>query len=90
VAAVGGLLVVVAFQLSLALGAPFGRAALGRNHEGQLPPDLRVVSVLAAVMWAFAAVVVLRRAGCEPPRGRSPFSGAVPGSWSVSWPSGRC
>ena len=62
-AAVAGLLVVVAFQLSLALGAPFGRAALGGAHEGELPTDLRVASVVFAAMWVLAAGVVLRRAG---------------------------
>ena len=73
VAAVGGLLVVVAFQLSLALGAPFARAALGGIHEGQLPTDLRVVSVFAAAMWAFAAVVVMRRAGLRATPPASPL-----------------
>jgi len=81
VAAVGGLLVVAAFQLSLALGGPFGRAALGGTHEGQLPTDLRVVSVLAAAMWALAAVVVMRRAGLRATPPASPLLRR--GAWIV-------
>lgn len=90
VAAVAGLLVVVAFQLSLALGAPFGRAALGGTHEGQRPTDLRVVSVFVAAVWVLAAVVVMRacwsasHAASEPAssasgldRGRCPSLGGV-------------
>lgn len=73
VAAVAGLLVVVAFQLSLALGAPFGSAALGGNHEGQLPADLRVVSVLSAAIWVLAAVILMRRAGLRVTRLPSPL-----------------
>ena len=71
----------MAFQLSLALGAPFGRAAMGGNHEGQLPSELRVVSVLAAPIWAFAAVVVLRRAGLRATPRASPLLRR--GAWIV-------
>jgi hypothetical protein len=51
------------FQATLALGAPLGRAAWGGAHVGTLPVGLRIASAVAAVFWAFAAVLVLERAG---------------------------
>lgn len=58
-----GLLVVTAFQAALALGAPFGAAALGGTNPGQLPDALRVVTGLAAVVWLFGSLLVLARGG---------------------------
>ncbi len=55
--------VVATFQLLLALGAPWGRAALGGANEGTLPPELRVVSSVSMVIFITAAFVVLGRAG---------------------------
>lgn len=74
-----GLLVIALFQLSLALGAPFGSAALGGTHEGQLPTNLRVVSAIAAAMWLLAALVVMGRAGLQD----TPLPNALlrPGAW---------
>ncbi|GAA2337741.1 hypothetical protein [Dactylosporangium salmoneum] len=70
-AATAGCLVMIAFQLSLAAGAPFGRAAWGGAHPGRLPADLRVSSAFAVVVWAVAALVLARRAGLTsvPPAG---------------------
>lgn len=51
------------FQLLLAAGAPFGEAAWGGTHEGQLPPGLRVGSGIAIVVYGVAAAVLLARAG---------------------------
>ncbi len=59
----GGFLVVSSFQVALAAGAPFGRAAYGGGHPGQLPSDLRVVSAVAAVFWLLAAAHALSRGG---------------------------
>ena len=58
-----GLLIVVAFQAALTLGAPFGAAAQGGIHPGQLPDALRLVAGLAAVIWFCAALIVLARGG---------------------------
>ncbi|TFC93925.1 hypothetical protein E3T28_16125 [Cryobacterium sinapicolor] len=58
-----GFLIVVAFQLSLMLGAPFGEAALGGANPGQLPGELRVVSGVSAAIWTFATLIVLARGG---------------------------
>jgi hypothetical protein len=51
------------FQLLLAAGAPFGEAAWGGTHQGQLPPDLRVGSGIAIVIYGATAAVILARAG---------------------------
>lgn len=50
----------VAFQVALAAGAPWGRAAYGGASE-RLAPRLRVTSVVAAIIWSAATVVVLGR-----------------------------
>ena len=56
--AAAGFLVIAAFQLLLALGAPLGRAAYGgRNVE--LSPTLRRTSAVAVVIWLVAAVLIL-------------------------------
>ena len=54
--------VLAAFQLALAAGAPWGGAAYGglTEHPGV---ELRVSSVVATLVWAAAALVVLKRAG---------------------------
>ena len=61
--AAAGFGVVAAFQLLLALGAPWGRATLGGYIDGSLPPELRVVSSVSMAVFTGAAFVVLGRAG---------------------------
>lgn len=56
----GGL---VLFQLALATGAPWGRAAYGGQHPGVLPVRFRLSSAIAAVVWTVVALSVARRAG---------------------------
>jgi hypothetical protein len=60
-----GFLLVAAFQVALALGAPWGRAAWGGAHDGRLPRNLRIASGFAVVFWILAASVVFARAGHE-------------------------
>jgi hypothetical protein len=62
VAAAVGFIVIAAFQVALALGAPLGRAAWGGTHS-QLPVGLRIASALAVGFWVLAALIVLGRAG---------------------------
>ncbi len=62
VVAAAGFGLVASFQVALALGAPWGRAAWGGAHE-RLPVALRIASCVAAVIWLVAALVVLSRAG---------------------------
>lgn len=59
----GGLLIVAAFQTALTFGAPLGDAALGGGDSGRLAADLRLVTGVAAVIWLFAALLVLARGG---------------------------
>lgn len=62
--AAGGFVLVAAFQVALALGAPWGRAAWGGAHE-RLPKGLRIASGFAAVVWLIASLVVLSRGGYD-------------------------
>jgi hypothetical protein len=64
-AAAVGFLLIAGFQMALALGAPWGRAAWGGAHQGRLPRTLRIASGFAAVFWILAASVLLKRAGHE-------------------------
>jgi len=50
-----GLAVVVAFQVSLVAGAPWGAAAWGGSQPGQLPAGLRVASAFSAAFWLLGA-----------------------------------
>jgi len=54
---------VVAFQIALAFGAPWGEYAMGGAFPGRFPPRLRVAAVVQAVVLAALAVVVLAFAG---------------------------
>ncbi|MDQ3782422.1 MAG: hypothetical protein M3349_05720 [Actinomycetota bacterium] len=62
------LLVLGAFQVALAAGAPWGRAAYGGTHHGTLPGHLRTISGVAALGYCSGAVFVLRGSGS--PRAR--------------------
>jgi hypothetical protein len=62
-AAAIGFLVIATFQIALAFGAPLGVAAFGGANAGELPQQLRIASAGAAVVWLFAALVVLARGG---------------------------
>jgi hypothetical protein len=57
-----GFVVLAAFQLALALGTPWGRAAWG-GKTSVLPSNLRVASGVSVVVWLLAALIVLDRAG---------------------------
>ena len=50
---------VVAFQVALALGAPWGAYAMGGAFPGRYPAPLRIVALAQAIAIAFLAVVVL-------------------------------
>ena len=52
-----------AFQVSLALGAPFGQMAWGGAGPPVLPDTLRAASGGAAVYLVLAAAIMLVRAG---------------------------
>jgi len=54
---------VVAFQLALALGAPWGSYAMGGKLPGKYSPAMRFAAVVQAVILALIAAVVLSRVG---------------------------
>lgn len=55
--------VVVAFQVALALGAPWGAYAMGGAYPGQFPPAMRVAALVQAGILLGFAGIVLSRAG---------------------------
>lgn len=59
--------VVVAFQMALAAGAPWGAYAMGGAFPGQFSPALRVGAVVQAALIGGMAGVVLSRAGVALP-----------------------
>lgn len=54
---------VIAFQVALALGAPWGAYAMGGSHPGVFPRNLRVAALVQAVLLGLLAAVVLSHAG---------------------------
>lgn len=66
---------VVAFQVALALGAPWGSFAMGGRFPGKYPPAMRLAALIQAVMLAVVAFLMLSAAGVVaapwglPPRG---------------------
>ena len=61
--AAGFCLAFAAFQVALALGAPYGQMAWGGASPPVLPGSLRAASAGAAVYLVLAAAVMLVRAG---------------------------
>jgi hypothetical protein len=59
---------IVAFQIALAAGAPWGAYAMGGAFPGQFPPELRIAALVQAVILVGLAVIVLARAGLVLPR----------------------
>ena len=62
--------VVVAFQLALAAGAPWGELTMGGTVRGQLPPRMRVIAFGSAVLLTGFGAVVAARAQLAFPRWR--------------------
>jgi hypothetical protein len=54
---------VIAFQVALALGAPWGRYAMGGSFPGRFPPRMRVAAVVQAILIALLLIAVLSAAG---------------------------
>ncbi len=54
-----------AFQIALALGAPWGEFTLGGRWRGRLPPRVRLIPLLSLVILAVSSAVILARAGFE-------------------------
>lgn len=56
-------LAVVAFQIALAAGAPWGAFAMGGAFPGQFPPAMRIAALIQAALLIGFALVVLAKAG---------------------------
>ena len=56
-----GLFGLMCFQILLALGFPFGKAAWGGKYK-ILPPGFRIASLFSAVIYVFVSIVVLEKA----------------------------
>ena len=54
---------VVAFQIALAAGAPWGAYAMGGASPGRFPPALRIAALVQAALIVGMAAIVLSRAG---------------------------
>ena len=64
-------LLVAAFQLALAAGAPWGSLAMGGAYPGRFPPPMRVAAVVQAVVLLVFGAIVAARAGLALPRWRA-------------------
>jgi hypothetical protein len=53
---------VIAFQLAMALGAPWGAYAMGGAFPGRFPPALRAAAVVQAALIGLLAAIVLSAA----------------------------
>ena len=60
--------VVVAFQVALAAGTPWGEYAMGGAFPGRFPPALRIAALVQGAILTLMAGVVLSRAGIALPR----------------------
>ncbi len=56
-------MIVIAFQIALAMGAPWGHLTWGGRFPGQLPSRMRRIAIFSAVLLAVFALVVEARAG---------------------------
>jgi hypothetical protein len=54
---------VVAFQVALAAGAPWGAYAMGGAFPGRFPPRMRVAAAIQGVVLGLVALIVLATAG---------------------------
>lgn len=56
-------IVVIAFQLALAFGAPWGRFAMGGAFPGRFPPPMRIAAAVQGILIGLLALCVLSAAG---------------------------
>lgn len=75
---------VAAFQIAMALGAPWGALASGGGHEGQLSPVLRIGSGIAGGSLLWMALVVLARGGVTMPITPVPARRLKAFTWTIA------
>ncbi len=56
-------LVLIVFQLCLALGAPWGLYAMGGYFPGKYPLKMRIASLVQTVIYILFSILVLTKAG---------------------------
>jgi vacuolar-type H+-ATPase subunit I/STV1 len=56
-------LIVIGFQLALAVGAPWGKLSMGGKFPGVYPKQMRIVAVFMGIFLALLALIVGIRAG---------------------------
>ena len=80
--AAAGFGLLAAFQLAIALGAPFGRASWGGSHPAEPPIEFRIASGVAVGVYVLAALIILGRGGVA----ISPLSSGVVrwGAWIIA------
>lgn len=54
--------IVILFQASLALGAPWGAASMGGKYPGKYPPKMRIIALVNMIVLGFLTLIVLIRA----------------------------
>jgi len=59
----GLIMIVVSFQIALAVGAPWGEYAMGGKYPGTLPAPMRVAALIQSAILAAMAVIVLVKSG---------------------------
>lgn len=64
---------VIAFQIALALGAPWGAYAMGGRFPGRFPPAMRIAALVQAALLTLAVLIVLSDAGLIEPSVARPF-----------------
>jgi hypothetical protein len=55
--------VAIGFQVALAAGAPWGALAMGGRYPGRLPPAMRALAIVQALILLLLALIVLDAAG---------------------------
>lgn len=64
----GALLVLLGFQMGLALGMPWGAFAMGGSYPGVYPTAMRGAALAQAVIYLVLGVIVFVRAGLIAPQ----------------------
>jgi len=52
-------LIVILFQLGLAMGMPWGAASMGGKFPGKYPPKMRIVAIVNILLLSFFTFVVM-------------------------------
>jgi hypothetical protein len=57
------LLIVILFQVALALGLPWGKLSMGGKYPGRYPPHMRIVCLAMIALLSLWGAIVFVRAG---------------------------